>query len=297
MQRFLQFLRDLHPLIDDTLPEHSPTLLQAKVSAELDYRLPFREKAPSRTKILASPDGPFSPDHISTREGIFSALIFRGITFCTKALLEIDHSGYFDSLEAWNSFVNAHGPYQVELASGWAEKSAAEIRRMEECREAYFCNKGPYGRTKGRSTANASQFWTASGILHNYLNKGHNLYEVMVHMETEHDELDNVVYPTFGKLAAYLLAVDLVYAGRIPSPTSDVMVQCVNYMQMGALDGLSRLGLVEGEGVHRKPHTAAAFLGLYSYLQSNLTEKERSAMGLDMPLVEHGLCKFKRNKV
>ena len=55
------------------------------VQENADKKLPFRNYTPSRLCIL-EPGGPFSPDTISTQEGLFSALIFRGVTYHTDFL-------------------------------------------------------------------------------------------------------------------------------------------------------------------------------------------------------------------
>ncbi|KAF8231105.1 hypothetical protein L208DRAFT_1278828 [Tricholoma matsutake] len=59
----------------------------AHVQENTDKKLPLHDYMPSCLCIL-EPGGPFSPDMVSTQEGLFSALIFRGITFHTDFLLQ-----------------------------------------------------------------------------------------------------------------------------------------------------------------------------------------------------------------
>ena len=80
------FLLHLLPILDPYSSTVSPLL--SKVRSKLDYY------SPSRLHIL-QPEGPFSLETLFTQAGIFSALIFRGVTFNSKSIF--DHSGYFCS--------------------------------------------------------------------------------------------------------------------------------------------------------------------------------------------------------
>lgn len=57
---------------------HHARFLQ-HVSANLDSCLPFRDQTPSQMKILSGV-GPYSEEHVETVGGLFSALLYRGIT-------------------------------------------------------------------------------------------------------------------------------------------------------------------------------------------------------------------------
>jgi hypothetical protein len=205
---FLRFLTELLPLIQPTFDPTSTTLstLQRKVLTNPDYLLPFREHAPSRLRILLGPDGPFSGAHAGNRRGVlFSALVFRGITFDTPALKSTAHTGFFADLAEWDDFYRSHA-------------SAPGLNDAD--RERWFCHPGPFGRTHGRSTANAAQFWAASRILLAFLATpdrkryphGPRFIDVVKHIATA-THRKKTVYPTFGRLVAYLVAVDLTYAG------------------------------------------------------------------------------------
>ncbi|KAH7878384.1 uncharacterized protein C8R40DRAFT_1167825 [Lentinula edodes] len=75
-------------------------LEQRRILENSDSSCPFRELASSR-KQVSGPNGLFA--HHS-REGTFSALLFRGVLFNTEALQETGHTGFFESLEAWSQF-------------------------------------------------------------------------------------------------------------------------------------------------------------------------------------------------
>ncbi|KAF8171682.1 hypothetical protein BJ912DRAFT_860433, partial [Pholiota molesta] len=250
--------------------------LQRKVLSNPDYFLPVREHAPSRLRILLAPEGPFSGAHKGNRRGVlFSALVFRGITFDTPALKSTAHSHFFANLAEWNQFHSAHA----------RELSGAARER-------------PFGRTHGRSTANAAQFWGASAILLAFLATpdlkryphGPRFLDVVKHIATA-THRKKTAYPTFGRLVAYLVAVDLAYAGEIPAPTLDEMGDVIEYIDKGAVGGLRVLQLFHGKG----PDGAGqVFKHVFRYLDTALTETQKTEMRFDVFMVEHGLCKVKR---
>lgn len=105
MKPFLDFLVTSASLTD---PSHKPTsALEITISKDPDHFLAWREHAPSRMHIT-SLNGPFHPDRIWSRGGIFSILLFRGVTFGSQALK--DHCGYFEDIAAWNAFYDPNRP-------------------------------------------------------------------------------------------------------------------------------------------------------------------------------------------
>lgn len=74
-------------VLDDgqTLEEHDAKArveFLSHVQENADKKLPFHDYTLSYLCIL-EPGGPFSLNTISTQEGLFSALIFRGVTYHT----------------------------------------------------------------------------------------------------------------------------------------------------------------------------------------------------------------------
>ncbi|KAJ3845714.1 hypothetical protein EV368DRAFT_53630, partial [Lentinula lateritia] len=177
------------PLSQDDL-----TAEQHRILNNSDSSCPFRELALSRRQVSGI-RGPFA--HLS-RGAVFSALIFRGITFNTNALHETGHPGLFDTFEAWSQFKSQH-----------AHRG-----------ERFICNPHAYGPTKGRVLGNDQQFWTSSQVLYEKL-MGSNISFIGIWKFITYgkDDRKRKLFPSFGDLSAYLLAVDFVYAGHIPWPT------------------------------------------------------------------------------
>ncbi|KIY61764.1 hypothetical protein CYLTODRAFT_477006 [Cylindrobasidium torrendii FP15055 ss-10] len=256
---FATFMRQALRLL--TGNPNNQVLPEAAAALErLDYYLPFRELAPSRRQILSSPNGPFSATNVRTPSGLFSALVFRGILFDTDALRAGGHSFCFDDDAAFDAYLS-------------------RIAKPER----YFCNPSAYGATKGRSTKNATTFWKASAALAARLQDNIGFFEFIKYVSSSTE------YPTFGKLCAYLLAVDLVYAGAIAQPTVEELGTVVEWLDMGAAKTLKRLRCAPG-GVK------GGFVALCKYLaDGGLSASERAEMSSRFTFdVEHGLCKYGR---
>lgn len=114
----LHFVEELLPLVPfpNQLPADCSKLVE-QVYRDADKKLPFREHAPSRLRVLDA-SGPFHPDHIDQPGGFASACIWRGITFGTQSVLE--GPNYWTSLHMWKQ---------------WAEGKD----------DTYLCNLSAYG--------------------------------------------------------------------------------------------------------------------------------------------------------
>ncbi|KAJ4500528.1 hypothetical protein C8R41DRAFT_743225, partial [Lentinula lateritia] len=242
---------------------------QRRILNNSDSSCPFRELALSRRQVSGI-RGPFA--HLS-RGAVFSALIFRGITFNTNALHETGHPGLFDTFEAWSQFKSQH-----------AHRG-----------ERFICNPHAYGPTKGRVLGNDQQFWTSSQVLYEKL-MGSNISFIGIWKFITYgkDDRKRKLFPSFGDLSAYLLAVDFVYAGHIPWPTLEEVAQAIAELSKGALHGLQKMGLLSMDHFG-KEDVEKSFKALYSFLDED--EKfatVKKAVVFDSFMVEHALCKVSK---
>ena len=83
-------------------------------------------------------------------------------------------------------------------------------------------------------------------------------------------------------------------AGILPMPSASEWAESLDKLGMGSKDGMVACSLV-GEGC-KKQELCAAFESLDQALQSELQEEEnlKEAMGYNMIMLEHALCKIKR---
>ncbi|KAF6751574.1 hypothetical protein DFP72DRAFT_850693 [Ephemerocybe angulata] len=99
MAQFIDQIERLYPLLDapsiePIKPPRSVPTIEQKLYAYLKMvfdntskKLPFRDFAASRRTIL-QPNGPYSPIHLHTWEGFFSALVYRAITHNSEYLIQ-----------------------------------------------------------------------------------------------------------------------------------------------------------------------------------------------------------------
>ncbi|KAJ8096048.1 hypothetical protein PM082_022706 [Marasmius tenuissimus] len=209
---FVTFLRNSIPLINYD-PAQRPCFLPnvQKALDRLNYHLVAREKAPSRLHIL-SPGGLYDPYNICTVGGIFSASMFWACFYDTEALRTLDHTFFFESLFEWLEF-------------------QAAVNRDDD----FWCNKRAYGTTAGRTPLNTSGLWEGAQHLHRYLFEGERLTfrGVFEFMWLGKNADKKKMFPSFGKLSAYLLTVNLVYAGVLASPTVEEMGGIVTTLNKG----------------------------------------------------------------
>ncbi|KAF8584295.1 hypothetical protein K439DRAFT_1346475 [Ramaria rubella] len=104
--RLATFVLLLLPILRHLQPNHEDSPLFKLVKTDGDFYLPFREQAPSRSHVLQE-GGPFETAYMNMRGGLFSGLIFWGVTFSAPALLD-DHHNRFDVLGDWTEYHHLH---------------------------------------------------------------------------------------------------------------------------------------------------------------------------------------------
>ncbi|KAA1479995.1 hypothetical protein DENSPDRAFT_789805, partial [Dentipellis sp. KUC8613] len=198
------------------------------MARDLDRYLPFRENGPSVLAIRRA-GGPFSPEHIRTKAGFFSALVFRGVTFSTE--FAIQHRTLFHDLNDWNVYIQSV-----------IDNSPSSLPAT------YFCKKHAYGSTTDRSVDHVQKYWEVA--------EEH--WETMVGLDGKansfkafRDEIvkgknahGNSLYHAFGPLTGYLLTADYAEAGLIQIPTKEEMGDLIVDIGAGAVSALEEMGLV-----------------------------------------------------
>ncbi|KDR79831.1 hypothetical protein GALMADRAFT_136421 [Galerina marginata CBS 339.88] len=236
------------------------------VELNSDKKLPFRDHAISRRRILEA-GGPYSSENLSTRHGVFSAIIHRGITHNTEFLQE--QKTVFHDLDDWFALCDS----------------------LEDRNEEYFCNKSAYGRGRWRSVTNAAEYWNATETP-----------EFVKFIENEeptdfyHLFKLFLTLPAFGKLTAYLLAVDYAIAGKATIPTLTTMGDIIGQINAGGLGGLQKLGWQE-LAPRDKPEISYAFETVYQELKARMPAHRKLQINFEkfgVFFVEHALCKLDR---
>ena len=246
-----------------------------KVNSDLDYFLPFRQHAHSlanaRQQIYADVDRFASPT------GLFNVLAFRGVFFGSP-FARSDGFRWFNGYEDWKRF-------KVD-----EKEEATKDGRAEE---DYYVKRNCYGRSqKERNTALLEGYWNQRNLWNSVFNGSTKpTAEQVYHWLTS---TDNRItrFRNIGSLSALLICGDLIEAGLVRMPTSRELGKLVFKVGKGAKDGMTKIGLVRN-GADGKD-LCDAFQSLDLVLQQELTDDEKNAMGYNVIMLEHTLCKIKR---
>ncbi|KAF9521988.1 hypothetical protein CPB83DRAFT_900046 [Crepidotus variabilis] len=199
--KFRLFIEDSLRFLDSSpTPYHFPKLQKA-FSRFPNKLLPFCELAPSRLHLRGH-QGPFQPHVIRTTEGIFSAVVWRAITFGTK--FAQNHTMQFRSAAHFDQVCEAI------LATGG---------EAVEDGKKYFCNGSAYGpHNPSRKVELAHKYWK-------FLQKGSwsqmLLQKSTLSFQEAYLYFTGGNFPQLGPLGGYLLVADLTYSGVVQPPTTD----------------------------------------------------------------------------
>ena len=246
-----------------------------KVTSDFDFFIPFRQHAPSlknaRREIYAN------LGHCDDGIGFFNILAFRGVFFGSP-FAQSKHFRWFESLDDWKHF----------QATGREE--ALNVGGREE---EYYVKKNCYGRTqKDRGLKLLPMYWAQRGSWNQIFQESttptvEQVYNWLISKEKGVSKFYNI-----GSLTALLICGDLIKADIMPMPSSHELGQLIYKVGRGAKDGMRMLGLVSEE-VNGEDF-CTAFSSLDAYLENGLGDERKKAMGYNVVMLEHALCKIKR---
>lgn len=248
-----------------------------KVTSDLDFFIPFRQHAPSlknaRREIYAN------LGHLARDDGIglFNILAFRGVFFGSP-FAQSNRFRWFHSLDDWNKF-RADGK--------------GEALRVSHIEEEYYVKKNCYGRSqKDRSLKLLPAYWKQRRVWNDMFEESttptvEEVYNWLISKEKKVSKFYNI-----GSLTALLICGDLIEAGIIPMPSASVFGELIFKVGKGGKAGMEMFDLVS-EGVNREDF-GKAFASLDNYIERALGEEGKEAMGYNVVMLEHTLCKMKR---
>ncbi|KAF8906870.1 hypothetical protein CPB85DRAFT_1436729 [Mucidula mucida] len=246
-------------------------------------KIPWHDLATSRRLILAD-DGPFGSSHLRIKEGLFSALLYRGITHNSQFLHTEQHI-FFDGLDDWE-MIYATSKDVLEDSNDMDQK---EI-------EKYFCDGCAYGVWTRRRVNYAPTYAAATeapDLTSWLLNAEFPTFMEVYKLFHKGKVNGTSAFPGFGPLQAYLLASDYVIAGAVKMPTYEEMGELLwsDLKQKGAMSGLWALGYDDFESAE---DVAAAFEEMDKMLTEAIPENLRHRMNYNVFTTEHILCKVQR---
>jgi hypothetical protein len=273
--RLDDFLQRCLLYLQGSLPPQDP--ISEYLQCDPDFRLPFREKAPSRLRFRAE-DGPYSPSTIQTNAGLYSAVIYRGITYGSPFSRHPQSPMVFSDFLDWEKqialFQKSHPLPAV---------SDNEARR-------FFCKRNAYGQSiVNRGVENADDFWLKVVQL--------DWPSEVSRRMTFRDCLSLISKADFrsmGSLCNYLLVCDLHYAGVCAAPTLSDIAGAIFRIRGGVFAALVTLGLVPAGMKPSVRQIEAVLEALQAHIATAFSQEELDEMGWDLICLEHLLCKFSR---
>jgi hypothetical protein len=273
----VKFLRHLLPILSPSFGLPTNENIIKKVRSNLDFYLPFRQHAPSlanaRQQIYSDLERLERGDGV----GFFNILAFRGVFFGSP-FAKSDRYRWFNSLDDWELF-----------------------QENEHKDEAYYVKKNCYGQSQIlRDLSLIPLYWDRRLLWNDLFNKAEKPTVTQVFKWLTSRPIDDrtkkptTLFKNIGDLTALLICGDIVEAGILPMPSAGEWARSLDKLGKGSKDGMVTCGLV-GKGC-KKEKFCAAFESLDQALQSELQEEEKEAMGYNIIMLEHALCKIKRLK-
>lgn len=275
---FRTFIEDCFYFHFEGRPTHTSGLDEL-LEHEGDKYLPFREHAPTREHIKA-PGGPFSPEHVRTIEGVFSAVVNRVITFNTKF-----------SREGRTLFTSPTDFYRAVDDMGYSNVVD------------YF-NKAAYGQNNSRKRLDlVDQYWDEvekeprwPGLESSSPIPFMKCFDYFFPHGTRSRFLQ------IGKLGAYLLTADYVYAGVVEPPSLDIVSNMIRKINKGLVSAFEILGMApqRTKSRHGDKHqtTVKSFetqlKAVHQVVESSIPLDAHDDIPVDYILTEHAMCKFAR---
>jgi hypothetical protein len=277
----VKFLRRLLPVLSPSFSPPRDDKLLTKVFRNRDYYLPFRQHAPSlanaRREIYADLDRLEYDDGV----GFFNILAFRGVFFGSP-FAQSTRYRWFNSLDDWEHF---------------QDTESEEANKYEG--EEYYVKKNCYGQSQtNRKLSLLSSYWDQRLLWNDMFNKPDKPTVTQVfrwltsRFTDDRTKKTSTLFLNIGELTALLICGDIVEAGILPMPSANEWAKSVDKMGKGSKDGMVTSGLVS-KGCSKEDF-CAAFESLDRALQFELREEEKEAMGYNIIMLEHALCKIKR---
>ena len=248
-----------------------------------DKSIPFRELAPGRSRFRG-PNGPFAPDVVRTTKGIFSALVWRGITFTAPFSLDQNASMVFDSTVHFDQ-QRTRKPHKGKPAR-------------------FFCNTAAYGvHNPLRNVELAHTYWASlkgnvwPDFVRDRVVPFKECYSFF-RSQVEAGASTAPKFPNIGPLTSYLLTADLVYAGVVERPSIQDVAWIIREVNKGPIAALESLGLVNirqtGTSKPDLSQCQAALEYMYGVVCEVVPEECWEILHVDYITLEHSLCKFSR---
>lgn len=279
VDKVVMFLRDAYTATQSAGSVQTSELNAAQrlLKSNSDYLTPIREQGYSRSIMNRE----LPKDFVLTRTGLFSAMVFRCISFNTSAFCRCpaEHLQVkFESVEEFETYI-----------------AMLELRFPHQPID-FFCNRRAFGYgIQSRRLHRYNDYWKAShsdNLKWPLETPSWSAAWKSFKSFKQYDGKNGKLLEGVGDLVLYMLVADLHASGAIDAPSIDEVAQIVALLRKGAMSGLEKIGYFEG--TPSRATLMNAFRTFFDDVNSRLTVEEREQFMWNPVTAEHTLCKFKR---
>lgn len=258
-----------------------------------DWLLPWRDLGRSRRIILKN-DGPYSHDYLHTKEGLFSAIVYRGFTHNSRFLHTEEKTLFHDYAEWENIVASSKQTFETSVRSNHPDISQSALEKMSN---NYIIDTRAYGRSPNAHRAYKNVITTWNSLQEpsttDWLTKFQSpsfatVYKIFVGSQNRKAK----AFPGLGPLTSFLLTSDYAIAGavKMPSPEDIGQFLYTNMPGLGARAGLCSMGY----SCSSTELTKVAFRQVHEYLSAAIPSNLQKHMNFNVFVTEHCLCKYNR---
>jgi hypothetical protein len=268
--QFLNFIRQALAIVCEEVKNNKATNLQLFIMSDMSKNCPFRDCTPDFARMSGC-DGPYFRDRIKTEGGIFSAILWRGVTLRTK-FSQVERAVFLDYAD-WDDTLKA------------MPKTGS-----------YVCNANVHGTATQRNPKHAFKYWQSVLKLKwpDFCQESHTFQEFYDLFHPNHPDQP---FEHLGPLGTLQLLGDLVQCGVAPLPSNVDIGRCMKLINSGSVKGaayllgdmdVDQLGWTKKNAEYCSRGAQHAF----NILRDNLTHEEKEFINVSYCMVEHALCKF-----
>ncbi|KAJ2916174.1 hypothetical protein MD484_g4253, partial [Candolleomyces efflorescens] len=278
VDRFIRYIDVAYKILKGDRSEVRNPLV-AEMIRDPDAHLPIRELVSDRRRSTG-PDGPYDTEFIKTQAGLYSALVWRGVTEGTRFAQagRMKFSDVDDIQDAIDEYARSHNIEATDLNA--------------------ICERTVHGRyVETRSTSNILPIWMDTLTLQEW-------------------ETFSRSSPTFGDCFYYLfgnnqggrdkgwiggldtismfnLVGDLVYAGVVQRPTSEEVARYMYGTKSPSFTALCEMGLISNNTTTIE-EVDVGLRVLQGTVDSNIGQDDVQNVGTDLIRLEYALDRYIR---
>lgn len=324
---FAEYYRSLLPYIEDVPPDEPEFGFQKQVLRDAHFYLPIRNKATVLKRLLLI----FTTENLKKRKYMWLLLMYRNVWTSSKWIFDpasdIEQfdtaQDYLDACEsgkvpeeAYNT-QSAYGAYNIHRSNDVAMPYWNALARWETMEETvngtwrvdtlfeFLQSKSDVAQEVERVIQARNAAKKRRQARKRKVKKGQPVSDEET--DDEDTPIPNIKrrnekrFHGFGGLTTFLVVGDLFSAGFTEDEHEDVLVEKVavlmNKVARGSFSGMQELGILARTADSTDEKVIEAYRFVYYGMKELLTEEERTKIGFNVFVPEHGLCKWQRSEI